>query len=94
MSFVVDVTSSMNDPVTQAAVRAGSTTFLNNFNTSTDRVSLMHFATGTVVDVPFKSDQSRGFDRATMTTKISGYNFTGNTNSVEAMWNAKINSIT
>ncbi|OYD73342.1 UNVERIFIED_ORG: Flp pilus assembly protein TadG [Burkholderia sp. CF145] len=89
MSFVVDVTSSMNDPVTQAAVRAGSTAFLNNFNTSTDRVSLMHFATGTVVDVPFKSDQSRGFDRATMTTKISGYNFTGNTNSVEAMWNAK-----
>ncbi|MBN3767568.1 VWA domain-containing protein [Burkholderia sp. Ac-20365] len=89
MSFVVDVTSSMSDTTTQAAVRAGSVSFLNNFNTSTDRVSLMHFATGTVVDVPFKSDQSRGFDRTTMTNKINGYSFGGNTNSVEGLWNAK-----
>ncbi|MEX3970476.1 vWA domain-containing protein [Paraburkholderia caribensis] len=89
MSFVVDVTGSMSDTKTQAAVRSGSTAFLNNFNTSTDRVSLMHFAAGTVVDVPFKSDQSRGFDRATMTNKISNYSFGGNTASVDAIWNAK-----
>jgi Flp pilus assembly protein TadG len=89
MSFVVDVTSSMSDTTTQAAVRSGSISFLNNFNTSTDRVSLMHFATGTVVDVPFKSDQSRGFDRTTMTNKINGYSFGGNTASVDAVWNAK-----
>ncbi|WP_346778422.1 vWA domain-containing protein [Paraburkholderia sp. Tr-20389] len=89
LSFVIDVTSSMSDSTTQAAVRSGSTGFLNNFNTSTDRVSLMHFATGTVVDVPFKSDQSRGFDRTTMTTKINGYSFGGNTASVDAIWNAK-----
>lgn len=89
MSFVIDVTSSMSDTTTQAAVRSGSVSFLNNFNTSTDRVSLMHFATGTVVDVPFKTDQSRGFDRTTMTSKINGYSFGGNTNSVEGLWNAK-----
>jgi hypothetical protein len=89
LSFVIDVTSSMSDTTTQAAVRSGSTGFLNNFNTSTDRVSLMHFATGTVVDVPFKSDQTRGFDRTTMTTKINGYSFGGNTASVDAIWNAK-----
>jgi len=89
MAFVVDTTTSMNDATTQAAVRAGSINFLSNFNTTADRVALMHFATGTVVDVPFKSDQSRGFDRTTMTNKIQAYNFNGNTNSVEGMWNAK-----
>jgi Flp pilus assembly protein TadG len=89
LSFVIDVTSSMSDTKTQAAVRSGSTAFLNNFNTSTDRVSLMHFATGTVVDVPFKSDQTRGFDRTTMTTRITNYSFGGNTASVDALWNAK-----
>jgi hypothetical protein len=89
MAFVIDTTSSMSDTATQKAVRASSAAFLNNFNVSSDRVALMHFATGTVVDVPFKSDQTRGFDRTTMTNLISKYSFTGNTASVDAMWNAK-----
>ncbi|MFC0401772.1 vWA domain-containing protein [Paraburkholderia rhizosphaerae] len=89
MAFVVDTTTSMNNSTVQKAVRASSIDFLNSFDITNDRVALMHFATGTVVDVPFKNANARGFDRATMTTKINGYSFNGNTNSEEAMWNAR-----
>src|SRR5262249_1337934 len=69
------------------AVRSASTTFLQQFDPLTDRVSLMHFAYGTVKDVPFKGD-TRGFDRDTMIQDIKNFNFTGSTNSAEAYWNA------
>ncbi|MFC0698338.1 VWA domain-containing protein [Paraburkholderia humisilvae] len=89
MAFVIDTTSSMSDSTTQKAVRTSSVNFLNNFDVTNDRVALMHFATGTVVDVPFKAANARGFDRTTMTNLINGYSFNGNTNSEEAVWNAR-----
>ncbi|CAB3771404.1 vWA domain-containing protein [Paraburkholderia solisilvae] len=89
MAFVIDTTSSMSDTSVQKAVRASSVDFLNNFDVTNDRVALMHFATGTVVDVPFKAANARGFDRTTMTTNINNYSFNGNTNSEEALWNAR-----
>jgi hypothetical protein len=87
MAFVIDATGSMSS--VGPAVRSAAVSFLGHFSNSTDRVALIHFAHGAVVDVPFKADQGRGFDRATMTTRINALNFSGNTNFAEGMWNAR-----
>lgn len=90
MAFVIDTTGSMaTDPTEPPVVRANAVSFLNSFDITNDRVALMHFAYGTIVDTPFKSDSSRGFDRATMTSQIQKYSFSGSTNSSEAFWNAR-----
>ncbi|MGF6778571.1 vWA domain-containing protein [Paraburkholderia sp. GAS334] len=90
MAFIVDVTGSMTTmPGEPAAVRANAISFLNNFDISNDRVALMHFAYGTIVDVPYKADSSRGFDRPGMTQAINHFSFKGSTNSSEAFWNAR-----
>ncbi|MFM0042249.1 VWA domain-containing protein [Paraburkholderia sediminicola] len=88
MAFVIDNTGSLNTSGVPAAVRSNAVAFLNNFDVTNDRVALMHFAYGTVVDVPFNGN-ARGFDRATMTTDINNYTFNGSTNSAEAIWNAR-----
>ncbi|MGF6757029.1 vWA domain-containing protein [Paraburkholderia sp. GAS42] len=90
MAFIIDVTQSMTTtPGEPAAVRANAVSFLNNFDITNDRVALMHFAYGTVVDVPYKADSSRGFDRVGMTTAINKFAFAGSTNSSEAFWQAR-----
>ncbi|MFL9909815.1 TadE/TadG family type IV pilus assembly protein [Paraburkholderia sp. RL17-337-BIB-A] len=90
MAFVIDTTGSMaTDPTEPPVVQANATSFLNSFDITNDRVALMHFAYGTIIDTPFKKDSSRGFDRATMTAQIQKYNFSGSTNSSEAFWNAR-----
>ncbi len=88
MAFVIDTTGSLNTSGVPAAVRANAVAFLNNFDVTNDRVALMHFAYGTVVDVPFNGN-TRGFDRTTMTADINKYTFNGSTNSAEAIWNAR-----
>lgn len=88
MAFVIDNTGSLNSPGVPAAVRSNAVAFLNNFDVTNDRVALMHFAYGTVVDVPFNGN-TRGFDRTTMDTDINNYTFNGSTNSAEAIWNAR-----
>jgi hypothetical protein len=87
--LIIDTTGSMaTDSSVPPAVQAAALTFLQQFDPITDRVSLIHFAYGTVVDVPFKSNNVRGFDMAAMTKAINGFNFAGSTNSAEAYWNA------
>jgi Flp pilus assembly protein TadG/predicted peroxiredoxin len=75
------------------AVRKSAIIFLNQFNVSRDRVGLVHFAYGSVVDDPIRTTVgARGFDRASMTTHIndpSVYKFEGSTASVEGMWRAR-----
>jgi hypothetical protein len=88
MAFVVDTTGSLNSSGVPAAVRASAVNFLSNFDVTNDRVALMHFAFGTIVDEPFNGN-ARGFDRAAMTKDIKAYDFSGSTNSVEGMWNAR-----
>ncbi|MFM0643138.1 VWA domain-containing protein [Paraburkholderia bryophila] len=88
MAFVIDTTGSLNVSGVPAAVRANAIAFLNNFDVTNDRVALMHFAYGTVVDVPFNGN-TRGFNRTLMTTDINAYTFGGSTNSAEAVWNAR-----
>lgn len=88
MAFVVDTTGSLNSSGVPAAVRSSAINFLSNFDVTNDRVALMHFAYGTIADQPFNGN-ARGFDRTTMTKDINAYSFSGSTNSVEAMWNAR-----
>jgi Flp pilus assembly protein TadG len=86
--LIIDTTGSMAaDPAVPPAVRSAAITFLQQFDPLTDRVSLIHFAYGTVVDQPFNGN-ARGFDMAAMTKSINAFNFTGSTNSAEAYWNA------
>ncbi len=83
MSFVMDTTDSMAPVV--GTVRSSAKSFLDHFNPTVDRIALIHFSHGAVVDVPFKADQSRGFDRATMKTRITNYSFNGFTNYSEGL---------
>jgi Flp pilus assembly protein TadG len=87
MAFVVDTTASMAS--VGPAVRSAAVSFLGHFSPTTDRVALIHFSHGAVVDVPIKADQSRGFDRPTMTARINALAFNGNTNFAEGMWHAR-----
>jgi Flp pilus assembly protein TadG len=88
MSVIIDTTGSMaTDPAVPPAVQSAATLFLQQFDQLTDRVSLIHFAYGTVVDQAFNGD-NRGFNLSAMTTAINNYNFNGSTNSSEAYWNA------
>lgn len=94
MAFVIDTTGSMYSM--RSGVRRASKEFLDQFNVLVDRVSLIHFATGAVVDVPFKADQSRGFNITSMKNAIDSYDFEGLTNYGEGFWQARnqLNSIT
>jgi Flp pilus assembly protein TadG len=88
MSLIIDTTGSMaTDPTVPPAVRSAAITFLQQFDQLADRVSLLHFAYGTVVDQPFNGN-NRGFNLTAMTNSINNFNFSGSTNSAEAYWNA------
>jgi len=87
IAFVIDTTGSLSSVAAQ--VRSSAQTFLSMFNTSSDRIALIHFSVGGVVDVPFKADQSRGFDRAGMNTRIQNYSFGATTNYSEGLWQAR-----
>lgn len=93
LAFVMDTSGSLSGSAN--AVRASGVAFLNQFSITTDRVALMHFSYGAVVDDAI-NPVARGFNRASMTTHINAFSFTGSTNSSEGLWNARnqLNSIT
>lgn len=86
MAFVVDTSGSLYD--NRTAVKASAKSFLNKFNVTQDRVSLIHFAYGAEVDNAMNGTK-RGFDRAAMVSSIDSYVFDGSTASVEGMWQAR-----
>ncbi len=86
MSFVIDTSGSMNPSRIQ--VRDNAKLFLTKFNTTLDRMALIHFSYGAVVDDAIRP-VLRGFDRASMNTHIDSYNFNGLTNSAEGFWRAR-----
>lgn len=92
MAFVVDTSGSLSGQA--ATVRASSKAFLNKFNVTQDRVSLIHFASGAEIDFPINTS-ARGFNRTSMLRKIDTFTFAGGTASMEGMWNARdqLNSI-
>jgi len=86
MVLVMDTSGSLVGNAT--AVRAAGISFLNKFNSTVDRVGLLHFASEAQIDLPIKP-LNRGFDRAATTAKISNFAFDGGTNSAEGMWQAR-----
>ena len=92
MVLVMDTSGSLSGNA--AAVRASGKSFLNKFNSTSDRVGLLHFARGAQVDTPIKP-VDRGFDRVATATAIDKLSFVGGTNSAEGMWQARdqLNSI-
>jgi len=86
MALVVDTSGSLYN--SRAAVKTSAKTFLNKFNVTQDRVSLVHFAYGAEVDNPIDASK-RGFDRTSMVANIDSYTFNGSTASVEGMWQAR-----
>lgn len=86
MAFVVDTSYSLYS--SRTAVKTAAKSFLNKFNVTQDRVSLIHFAYGAEVDNPINTS-ARGFDRTAMVKNIDSYVFDGSTASVEGMWNAR-----
>ena len=92
MVLVLDTSGSLSGSA--ANVRSSAQTFLNQFNADRDRVGLLHFSYGAIVDDPIRQT-ARGFDRASMNNHIRNYSFTGSTASAEGMWWAReqINSV-
>jgi Flp pilus assembly protein TadG len=86
MALVVDTSGSLD--TSSSAVRSATKTFLNAFNVTQDRVALIHFAYGAVIDNPIYTS-TRGFNRTSMLQNIAALNFKGATASVEGMWNAR-----
>jgi len=89
--LVLDTSGSLGPPTSpsttlprlkQAAIR-----FIDRFNAGNngDRVGLVSFASGAVVDVPIVKDGSRGFNRTTVVNAINALTVTGSTASSEGM---------
>lgn len=86
MVLALDTSGSLLDSA--ANVRSSAKTFLKQFNSNQDRVGLIHFAYGSVVDDPIRQT-ARGFDRESMEGHIKDLDFEGSTASVEGMWRAR-----
>lgn len=87
LSFVMDTSGSMSGVAQK--VRDGGISFLQFLSPTADRVALIHFATGGLVDDPIRKGQARGFDRAAMQQHIGNFQFAGHTNHAEGMWLAR-----
>lgn len=89
MVLVMDTSGSLKP--NEDAVRAAGKSFLNKFNSTVDRVGLLHFASEAQIDVPIRQVE-RGFDRSGMTMKggkIDQFTFVGGTNSSAGMFQAR-----
>jgi Flp pilus assembly protein TadG len=69
------------------ALQSAAINFIKNFDVSTDRVGLIHFAGGAVTDVSITT--ARGFNTTTISNAINGFRATGATTSEEALRMAK-----
>ena len=87
MSFVVDTSGSMSSR--GSTVRQNAQLFLTKFNVVQDRIALIHFAYGAIVDDQIKKPPNRGFNRTLMNQHIGSYSFSGSTNSAEGFWHAR-----
>lgn len=92
LALVLDVSTSLT-PVAQQ-VRDAATLFLERFSPDVDRVALVRFAYGALVDTPIRIEQ-RGFDRSAMRRRLEAAQFSGYTNSAEGLWqgHAQLNSV-
>lgn len=92
MAVVLDTSGSLY--YQGSNVIASAKTFLGQFNADQDRVGLVHFSYGAVIDDPIRP-VARGFDRASMISHINNFSFSGSTASSEGMYWARqqLNSV-
>jgi hypothetical protein len=77
-------------------VKRSAVSFADRFDASSDRMALIHFAYGAVVDDPIRTS-ARGFDKSSVISHINSlnYNIGGFTNFSESFWLSRdqLNSI-
>ena len=90
--LVLDTSGSLGPPVSSSSTlptlkNAAINYFVNMFNAGSngDRVGLVSFASGAVVDVPIVKNGSRGFNRTQVVNAINALTVTGSTASAEGM---------
>lgn len=86
--LVLDTSGSLASPSgTFATLKTAAVNFVTKFNAGAngDRVGLVSFAAGGVVDVPIVKDGSRGFNKTQVINAINALNVSGSTASAEGM---------
>jgi Mg-chelatase subunit ChlD len=82
--LVLDSSGSLNTPnTTPALLRSAAKNFIQNFDSSSDRIGLIHFASGAVQDVTMTD--TRGFSLTTLNNAIDNISVHGATTSEEAL---------
>ncbi len=91
MVLVVDSSGSMGNPSSAfGEVKDAANNFIDLFNSGPggDRLGLVSFASGSVLDVPINKDSTRGFDQIDMHNAINALSASGYTTSEWAMQRA------
>lgn len=89
--LVIDTSGSLGPPTSSSTtlptLKRAAIEFVNRFNDGAngDRVGLVSFASGGVVDVPIASNGSRGFNRSKVIKEINALSLGGATASAEGM---------
>lgn len=87
--LVLDTSGSLGPPHSPAdtlpKLKAAAVNFLNTFNSGSDLVGVVSFASGAVVDVAIKKDGTRGFVHSDVVTAINALSVTGSTAAAEGM---------
>jgi Flp pilus assembly protein TadG len=95
MILVLDCSGSLADdvspPGTFNTLKSSAINFINRFSDSDggDRIGLVSFASGAVLDVPINKNTTRGFNKTTVRNAINALTVAGSTASGEAMRLAK-----
>lgn len=95
MILVLDTSGSLDSPPSPSGtfeeLKSSAVNFINRFSDGVggDRIGLISFASGAVVDVPIDKTSSRGFDKAAVTNAINALTVGGSTASGEAMRRAR-----
>lgn len=87
--LVLDTSGSLGPPTSSSdtlpKLKAAAINFLNTFNSGSDLVGVVSFASGGVVDVAIKKDGTRGFVQSDVVTAINALAVTGSTAAAEGM---------
>lgn len=88
--LVLDTSGSLGPPTSPASTfptlkNAAINSFVNRLNAGSDRVGLVSFAAGGVVDVPIVKTGARGFSKTQVVNAINALNPAGYTASAEGM---------
>ena len=87
--LVLDTSGSLAPPTSPSStfpsLKARAKDFVDQFSSGYDRIGLVGFASGAVLNVPFKNDFSRGFNRAQIRNAIDNLDVSGSTATAEGI---------